>query len=298
MFALGLGDDLVGVSDRCVYPAEAQDLPIVARGDTLDPRALLAAAPDLVLAPAQRTPRRGATGGHGHGASGAVAEQVSAAAGRADRVDIGDAELAATIRQMGDDVTLLRLGPTSVEGVLNTIQTVGAMTETEDAALLLVEGLRERLRAVQEIVVGRRDHDFKPPRVAAIGELKGPSTTGYWVPEQVRLAGGWELLGTEGAPAANTTWDAVLEVDPEIVVLMPPGLDLPGTVAAWVKMSRPAGWEAMRAVLENRVFAVDGAAYFAQPGPRIVDGIEVLSELIDPIAFDGMSPPESWEHVA
>jgi iron complex transport system substrate-binding protein len=279
-FALGLGGDLVGVTDRCDYPAEARDLLLVAHDGGLDRDALHAADPDLVLAPELRTLRRGRR---------SAADLASNAQ---------DAELVDALRELGDDVTLVRLGPTSVEGILNTIQTVGAMTESEDAALYLVEGLRERLRAVEEIVVGRRDHDFRPPRVAAIGDLAAPSTTGFWVPEQVRLAGGWELLGTEGAPAVDTTWEAVCEVDPEIVVLMPPSLDLPGTAAAWAGVSRPPGWEEVRAVREGRVFAVDGRAFFAHPGPRVIDGIEVLSELIDPIAFDGMSPPQSWERVA
>lgn len=279
-FALGLGGDLVGVTDRCHYPPEARDLPVVARGGVLDRAALRAADPDLVIGPDLRTLRRGRRSPEDRGSSAR------------------DTELVDALRQLGGDVTLVRLGPTSVEGILNAIQTVGAMTETEDAAMYLVEGLRERLRAVEEIVVGRRDHDFRPPRVAAIGDLGAPSTTGLWVPEQVRLAGGWELLGAEGAPAVDTTWAAVREVDPEIVVLMPPGLDLPGTTAAWTQMPRPVGWADIRAVRDNRVFAVDGKAYFAHPGPRVIDGIEVLSELIDPIAFDGMSPPESWERVA
>jgi iron complex transport system substrate-binding protein len=279
-FALGLGGDLVGVTDRCGYPPEARDLPVIAADGVLDRAALYAADPDLVLAPELRTLRRGRRATQGQGSNAQ------------------DADLVDAIRQQDGEVTLLRLAPTSVEGILNAIQTVGAMTETEDAALSLVEGLRERLRAVEEIVVGRRDHDFRPPRVAAIGDLGTPTTTGLWVPEQVRIAGGWELLGAEGAPAIDTTWGAVREVDPEIVVLMPPELDLPGTIAAWAAMPRPEGWEEIRAVREDRVFAVDGAAYFAHAGPRVVDGIEVLSELIDPIAFDGMSPPESWERVA
>lgn len=284
LFALGLGDELVAVSDRCDYPSEAQELPVISRGGVLDREGLAQAAPDLVIAPAVRGTGRG---------------RDRRATGRgAGRAEDADALLADAVRDLGDEVTLLRLGPSSVEGILNSIQTIGAMTESEDAAMFLVEGLRERIQAVEEIVVGRRDHGFQPPRVATLGDLDTPTTMGLWVPEQVRLAGGWELLGTEGGPATDTTWDAVREVDPEILVLMPPGLDLPGTVAAWARISRPEGWEDLRAVHDGRVFAVDGAAYFACPGPRVVDGIEVLTELIDPVAFDGMSPPASWEQVA
>jgi iron complex transport system substrate-binding protein len=208
-----------------------------------------------------------------------------------------DAALASALARLGGEVTLLRLGPTSIEGILNAIQTLGAMTEAEDAAMFVVEGLRERLQAVEEIVVGRRDHGFQPPRVAVVADLDPPLTCGLWVPEQVRLAGGWEVLGGEGEPPVTTSWAAVREVDPEILVLTSPGLDLPATAASARSARRPDGWEDLRAVRDRRVFAVDGAACFERAGPRVIDGIEVLTELIDPVAFDGMAPPESWLRV-
>ncbi len=288
VFALGLGEDLVGVTDRCDYPPEAQDLNVLSHDGVIDLEALVSAEPDLILAPEPRSWRRP------RGAAPRDPMQGRAA----ETADERDAVLSDATRRLGTDVTLLRLGPTSVEGILNSIQTVGAMTSSEDSAMFVVEGLRERLQAVEEIVVGRRDHGFRPARVAAIGDLAAPSTMGLWVPEQVRLAGGWELLGSEGGPPVATTWAAVREVDPEILILMPPGLDLPGTIAAWEGTPRPPSWGDLRAVRDGRVFAVDGAAYFGRPGPRVVDGIEVLTELIDPIAFDGMSPPASWERVS
>ena len=294
VFALGLGDELVGVTHACDYPPGARGLPVVTRGVhdlsgasshaihalvaesmrthtaifELDEEALAAAKPDLILT--QELCRVCAVG----------YEQVNEVARRLDA-----------------DVTVISLEPTSVEGILNAIATVGAMTEAEDAALGVIEGLRERLGHVSEIVRGRRDTGFPPPRVAALEWLDPPFAVGHWVPEQVRLAGGWELLGVEGGRSVETTWEAVREVDPEIVVLMPCGFDLPATVEAWAAMPRPDGWDALRAVREGRVFAVDGSAYFSRPGPRVIDGIEVLAELIDPAAFDGMSPPQSWERV-
>ena len=127
--------------------------------------------------------------------------------------------------------------------------------------------------------------------------LDPPVTVGRWIPEQARRAGGWELLGREGERGSETTWEAVREVDPEILVLMPAGMDLATTVEAWAALPRPAGWADMRAVREGRVFAVDGSAYFWRPGPRIVDGIEVLAEIVDPKAFDGMAPGGSFARV-
>jgi iron complex transport system substrate-binding protein len=294
VFALGLGDELVGVTHECDYPPEARDLPVVTRSVhdlsgasshhihglveesmrshtalyELDEAALAAAKPDLILT--QELCRVCAVG----------YEQVNEVA-----------------RRLEGEVTVLSLEPVSVEGILNAIQAVGAMTEAEVAALDVVEDLRERLRHVNEIVRGRRDGGFVPPRVAAIEWLDPPFACGHWVPEQVRLAGGWELLGAEGGKSVETTWAAVREVDPEIVILMPCGFDRARTVEEWDRLPKPEGWAELRAVRENRVFATDGSAYFSRPGPRILDGIEMLAELIDPAAFDGMSPDGSWARV-
>jgi iron complex transport system substrate-binding protein len=294
VFALGLGDELVGVTHECGHPREARDVPVVTRSvhdvggssshaihasvqDSmrshtalyeLDEEALAAAEPDLILT--QELCRVCAVG----------YEQVNEVA-----------------RRLPGEVTVISLEPTSVEGILNAIATVGAMTEAEDAALGVIEGLRERLKHVNEIVAARREDGFAPPRVAAIEWLDPPFAVGHWVPEQVRLAGGWELLGREGGKSVETSWDAVREVDPEILVLMPCGFDLARTVDEWARLERPAGWDELRAVRDGRVFAVDGSAYFSRPGPRVIDGIELLAELIDPAAFDGMSPPDSWTRV-
>lgn len=281
VYALGLGDELTGVSEGCDYPPDALTRPRVTRpgppiaaaaatgSPVLDVAAFAAAAPDLVLV-----------------------------GGPADAAGIGPRAVAEAVRLAGLGPALMVLDATSVEGVLTSIQSVGAMTEAEDAALDLVEELRERLRAVEEVVIGRRDGGFPPVRVAALDALHPPRAPGRWVPEQVRLAGGWELLGHEGGPPAPTTWSAIADVDPEVIVLMPADLDLPGAVAHWAALPRPDGWEALRAVRQGRTFAVDGAGHFARPGPRIVDGIEVLAELIDPVAFDGMAPPDSWRRVS
>jgi iron complex transport system substrate-binding protein len=288
LFALGLGEDLVGVTDRCDFPPEARDVDVMRRAGVLQIDALVAAEPDLIVAPVPARIRRRA--GPAPGPERADDRLPDPAAEL-------DAALSTALTRLGDEVSVVRLGPTSVEGILNSIQTVGAMTEAEDAAMFIVEGLRERLQAVEEIVVGRRDHGFQPPRVAVVADADPPRTCGLWVPEQVRLAGGWELLGTEGGAPAETSWGAVREVDPEILVLTAPGLDLPATAARAERAPRPDRWQDLRAVRDRRVFAVDGAACFERAGPRVIDGIEVLTELIDPIAFDGMSPPESWLRV-
>ena len=143
-------------------------------------------------------------------------------------------------RAIDADITVVSLEPTSIEGILNTITTVGAMTEAEDAAIDLVETLRERLGAVAEKVQARRDGGGRSPRVVGLEWLDPPFATGHWVPEQIRQAGGWELLGSDGDASTQTTWDAVSEVDPEMLLLMPCGFHLQETIDAWAADEAPA----------------------------------------------------------
>lgn len=269
VLALGLGDELAGITHRCEVPPDAGDPPVVTRAgldgapDTLDAAALEEAAPDLVVA--------------GDGDGGLV----------------GARAVEAVYAEVDAPPSILTLAPASVEGVLNAIVAVGAMTEAEDEALGVVEELRERLKGLEEIVMSRRDHGFAPPRVLLLGAVDPPMTVGRWIPDQVRLAGGWEILGAEGERPAPTTWEAVRDMDPEVLVLLPGGLPLREAVRAWEGIPRPEGWDNLRAVRDGRAFVVDGPC-FTLAGPGVIDGIEILAELIDPAAFDGMSPPATW----
>lgn len=268
LLALGMEDELVGVTHRCDVPAVADEPRVLTRpgsggGDALDAVALAETDPDLVIV------------------------------GDGEQGDIGSRLVEAAFADRATRPSVLTLAPTTVEGVLNAIVAVGAMTEAEDEALELVEELRERLRGSEAIVLGRRDHGFEPPRVVLLTAVDPPWTVGRWIPDQVRLAGAWELLGQPGGAPAATTWDAVADVDPGVLVLLPDGLPLAEAVRAWAASPRPPGWDRLRAVRDGRVYVVD-AAPFTVAGPRVIDGIEILAELIDPVAFDGMAPPGSW----
>ena len=279
VFALGLAEELVGVTAYCDEPAAARDLPVIARRPDrpllggipgpglleLDLEALNTADPDLVIL--------------------SDTSRVCA---------VGAREMREIADEIDEEVSVLSLDPVSVEGVLNAIQTVGAMTEAEDEAMDVVLTLRERLQGIEAMVVGRRDHGFVAPRIAALEWRDPPMSVGRWIPEQVRLAGGWELLGREGERGATTSWAALHELDPEIIVLMPAGLHLPEALALWERTPRPEGWGELAAVRAGRVFVADSASYFWRPGPRIVDGIEVLAEIVDPAAFDGLSPSDGF----
>jgi iron complex transport system substrate-binding protein len=267
LFALGLGDEIVGVSHRCDFPPDALDVPRVSGPHGVSSGRLLEADPDLVI-----------TG----------AAEDGCPDPRALRELLDDA---------GIEAEVLTLAPTSVEGVLNAISTVGAMTEAEDEAMDLVADLRERLKAIDAIVIARREDGFGAPRLALLEGLDPPRAVGRWVPEQVRLAGGWELLGSEGKAPREVSWASLAELDPEILVLLPEDLGLDEAVSLWSATSRPPGWHDLTAVRDGRVSVVD-AGLFSRPGPRVVDGIAVLADLIDPDAFEGIATPAAWARVS
>jgi iron complex transport system substrate-binding protein len=292
--ALGLGDELVGVTHECDWPPEVIGKPVVTR-DTHDLHELPSADIHNLVSAAM------------HGGSSLYAlDDEKLAALEPDLIltqelcrvcAVSYHEVNEVARAIDASITVVSLEPTSIEGILNTITTVGAMAEVEDDALDLVESLRSRLGAVEELVTTRRDAGRTGPRVVAVEWLDPPFAVGHWVPEQIRRAGGWDLLGRDGDKAVETTWDAVREVDPETLVLMPCGFHLPETVAEWDRTLRPAWFRELSAVRGGQVFAVDGSAFFSRPGPRVIEGIELLAEIFDAEAFADSAPAGSWTRV-
>ena len=294
VFALGLADELVGISHACDFPPEIAEKPVLTRSTKslagltsrqahrilgaaahdgtslaeLDLEALAAAKPDLILA---------------QGLPDVTLVSYRQADEAALRID--------------PEISVVPLEPTSVEGVFHAISTVGAMAEAEDAAIDLLEELRDRLGRVERRVQERREAGHRPPRVVGLEWFDPPFAAGYWVPEQVRRAGGWELLGREGERSLETTWEAVREVDPVLRVLMAGGLHGRAAGEEWARAPRPAFWRQLDAVQRGQVFVVDGMAYFGRPGPRIIDGIEMLAEIFDPDAFEEQAPLGSWTPV-
>ena len=293
--ALGLGDELVGVTHECDWPPEVVGLPVMTSN-----------ALDLVDASGREINRRVTDAVHGGSAIYHLDEDALEAAD-ADLIltqelcavcAVGYREVNDAVRALEMETTVISLEPTSVEGILNTISTVGAMAEAEDAAVQLVERLRTRLGAIEAKAQKRREGGWVGPRVVGLEWLDPPFVLGHWVPDQIRRAGGWDVLGNDGGPARPTTWDAVAEVDPDLLLLMPCGYHLRETVDEWARTERPAWLADLSAIERGNLIALDGSSYFSRPGPRVVDGIEMLAEIFDPETFRDLSPPTGWTPIS
>lgn len=121
--------------------------------------------------------------------------------------------------------------------------------------------------------------------------------SGHWVPEMVQIAGGMDQLSRVGSDSARVSWEEVLQWDPEVLVITPCGYALPRVVEESQKLPNYPGWSNLSAVRDGRVFAVDANSYFARPGPRVVDGTELLAHLIHPEIFPWDGPEAAYQRL-
>jgi iron complex transport system substrate-binding protein len=184
-------------------------------------------------------------------------------------------------RMFSADVDVVSLEPNTIADILATIRTVGQLTGTDARAEALVAELATRLDAVTLALadVQRR------PRTLVLEWLEPPFAPGHWVPEQIACAGGDHTFGNAGAPSRTTTAEEIRGYAPEVIVLAPCGYYTEDTLRELPRARLPQGWPELPAVREGNVWAVDATSYFSRPGPRIVDGAEILAQIIHPQRF-------------
>jgi len=208
-------------------------------------------------------------------------------------------EVERAVRDVSDEFgriapRVLSLEPNGLDDILATIRLVGAATGSAGAAGALVDSLRGRIERVRAAAASVK----RRPRVACIEWLDPIYGPGHWLPELVELAGGQPGLGTAHADSRRIAWGDVIAFAPEAIVVTPCGFDLASTVAEALRvLPSRTGWDALPAVRHRRVYAVDGNAYFSRPGPRIVDSLELLAELIHPEIFAGWGPYGAWQQL-
>ena len=266
VYALGLGDQLVGVTFECDEPASARrDKTVVVGGrDTsgMSPgaidayvRAQLAAGEDLYTLHA--------------GALAALAPELILTQDLCRVCALPTSHVEEALGYLGCTAEVISLDPRSLDDVLATILTVGRRAGARPQAERLVAGLRERLAAVAGRVAGRR-----PPAVAVIEWVDPPFTAGHWVPDLVTAAGGRPVAACPGDRSVETTWEQITAAGPEAVVVAPCGFHLEGA-AAQAEL-------AARQLPGIPVWAIDADGLVVRPGPRLVDGVEALAAILHP----------------
>jgi iron complex transport system substrate-binding protein len=268
LFALGLGEDVVAVTHECDHPAPALELPRVTR-DRLPP-GLSAGEIDAAV--------RASVAGEG-----TIYELDTELLHDLEPDLIVTQELCPVCAVTYDEVVkeaeqivscpkVIALDPKTIGETMGDIRTVAAATGARDAALDLVARQRARIDRVRVAV-----KDAERPTVAAVEWFDPVFIAGHWTPQLIELAGGIDVLGFAGEHSEQTTWEAVAAVAPEIVVCMPCGYDAPRSLQEAEQFAAE-----LRSTGARRVVAVDAAAYFSRPGPRLVDGLELLGHLLHP----------------
>jgi iron complex transport system substrate-binding protein len=268
LFALGLGDQVVAVTHECDYPEAAGSLPQITR-DRL-PGGLSAAEIDAAVR--ERTER-----------GEAIYELDAERLQELEPDLIVTQELCPVCAVSVDDVRavagtmpsrprVVALDPHTLGESFGDVRTIAQHTSSRDAALDLIARQRARIDAVRIAV---RKAERIP--VAAIEWLDPVFVAGHWTPQLIDLAGGIDVLGFPGEPSEQSTWETVAAAAPRVVVAMPCGYDAERSHA-----EASAYADALRTVGAERVVAVDASAYFSRPGPRLVDGLELMAHILHP----------------
>ena len=178
--------------------------------------------------------------------------------------------------------------PSTIDDILDSIIVIGEATGSAEAASTLAQALRGRLDRVRDAV---KDVAHRPT-VAALEWLDPPFAPGCWVPEQIEIAGGRCALGDAGQPSQRIDWDDVIGSQAEMVVIMPRAKDIAGSVQAFIDVAGNDVWRDLPATYLWQLYAVDASAYFSRPGPRVVDGVEILAGMIHPHLWPAPGPEQ------
>ena len=180
----------------------------------------------------------------------------------------------------------MSLDPQYLSDVLEDIRRVGRATGAAEKAESIVSRMQGRIDAVSEVAAKAANH----PRVLHLEWVEPLMCGGHWVPEMVELAGGVNCFGDKEKGSFQLEWADVVESQPEIVILMPCGFDVKRALQDVPLLTQKEGWADTPAVRSNRVYVIDAGAYTSRSGPRLVDGLEIMAEMIHPELFSGMVP--------
>jgi iron complex transport system substrate-binding protein len=268
LFALGLGDEVVAVTHECDYPPAAVELPKVTRD---------ALPPDLTAGQIDAAVRARTDQGeaiytldvealHELGPDLIVTQALCAVCA------VSFEDVRAVAQELATRPRVIALDPRTLGEVLGDVRTLAEAADRRDAGVALVQDAAARIDRVRLAVRDRRRL-----RVAALEWLEPVYVAGHWTPQLIEYAGGLDVLGMSGEHSERRSWDEVAAAEPDIVVVMPCGYDAERAHAEALSYG-----DELSALGAGQVVAVDAAAYFSRPGPRLIDGLELLAHILQP----------------
>jgi len=289
-FALGLGNQLVGITHECDYPPEVEGKPVVVR-NVLPIEKM--SQPEIDVAVTQRM------------RDGLSLYQVDEKLLQELAPDIiMTQDLCQVCAPSGNEVSqalnllpkkpqILWLTPKSLEEIFDNLRELGQATGRLKEAEELIAAGRGRLEKLASVTRTLSQR----PRVFCLEWLAPVYCSGHWMPEMVEIAGGIDALARKGTDSVRIPWEDVLEWKPEVLIVTPCGFNLDKVIEQTPQLFGYPGWSELPAVRDGRVYAVDANSYFARPGPRVVDGTELLAHLIHPDLFQWEGSPEAFRRI-
>jgi len=186
--------------------------------------------------------------------------------------------------------SIISLQPNHLDDIFNDIKNVAAALNVVAAGDILIEDLQERV----DIIRHKLKYVEDKPTVACIEWLEPLMVSGNWIPELVNIAGGRSILAEAGKHSPFVNWEDIQQHDPEIIIVMPCGFSIERTMKEIDLLLNQPGFAAMKAIKNNRLYITDGNQYFNRPGPRIVDSVEILAEIIYPKLFNFGYEGNGW----
>ncbi len=285
VFALGLGDQLIGVTDICDYPPEATKKRVVSRS-LVDPAHLSSAEVERRMQEILRA-----------GKSPFVLDADWLQAEKPDLIltqdlcficDVDASEVLGASRLLNPRPEVLILSPRTFSDIFENLKRVGGAAGAEAKAEEVTQALQERVSAV----ASKAATALYRPRVLSLEGIGPLVAGGHWLPEMKWLAGGRDELFSPGCPAQRIGWETVVRYAPEVLVIALCSSSVCRSLkeASW--LVRQEGWWELPAVERGEVYVIDHV-YYSRPGPRSVKGLEILAQILHAELFTGMIPPDT-----
>lgn len=286
LFALGLGDSVVGVTHECDFPPEAAKKPPLIR-PRVDPQALPAEIDRQVV---DLVSRGESIYSVDAGLLASLAPDLIITQDLCHVCAASPDDLATALARFSERPKILSLTPHSLADVWDDIRKIGEATGRRRDAQALAITLQQKVGAIEMRVA-----NAPKPRVLCLEWMEPLYIAGHWVPEMVVKAGGEDVLGRAGEPSFRATAEQIAETAAEIIVVMPCGYNSRRAAAEFSFKDLPSSWDRLPAIRDQRVFAVDANSYFSRPGPRLSDGVELLAHLFHPQTVPLNIPSDSFQ---
>jgi iron complex transport system substrate-binding protein len=286
IYLLGLGDKLVGRSHECDFPEEARNKPVVV-DCVLDLSGMSMAQIDVAVS-AQLSQGKSLYAVdevklREAAPSLLVTQNLCQVCGPAGN------EVSQVIKAMSDAPKIVWQTPRNFDEMLDALRTLGTETGTEDKALAWSAAAAGRIQRISSATQALRK-----VRVSFLEWVDPLYCGGHWIPQMLEWAGAEDINSRDGTDSVRIAWEQVLDYRPEVILVAPCGFKTGDALVQAALLRSRAGWNDLPAVRNGRVYAVDANAYFARPGPRLVDGVELLAHLAHPEHFSWSGPRDAY----